>query len=298
MANPLAGVFPAVWTPTDCVGNLLVPELRANLTFLKRHGVNGFMALGSTGEFPLLELVTRKQLLEEVIAAAGSLPVLANISDARHWIVADLGRFARQIGARAVAVLPPYFYHVAQCDLVEFFLRAADASELPLVLYNFPERTGIRIELETIAAVAERIPLAAVKQSGNDFAYHTALVGLGQEKRFVVFTGADTRFGEALELGAAGTISGIANAVPELLVQIFTGDMADAAEEARLASKRLEMIEPILNTLWFPLNIAALMAARGLRTGEPKEVVSAVSHQRYLEVMGDFERLFREWKLA
>src|SRR5438477_6907073 len=167
MANRLAGIFPGVWTPTGRSGNLLVSKLRANLAFLKRHGVHGFMALGSTGEFPLLEPRVRRHVLEEVAGAADSLPVVANISDVRPKVVTELGKFARQIGASAVAVLPPHFYHVSQCDLVEFFLRAADAAELPLVLYNFPERTGIRIELDTIAAVAARARVAAVKHSGD-----------------------------------------------------------------------------------------------------------------------------------
>src|SRR5439155_129982 len=126
------------------------------------------------------------RVLEEIVGAAGALPVVANISDIRLRVVVELAKFARQVGAVAVAVLPPCFYHVAQADLVEFFQRAADAAELPLVLYNFPERTGIRVELETIAAVAERAPVAAVKQSGDDFDYHLPLIKLGRQRSIEV----------------------------------------------------------------------------------------------------------------
>ena len=68
--NRLEGIIPAVWTPTDGAGHLLDTELRSNLEFLKRHRVHGFMALGSTGEFPLLSIETRKRALREIITVA------------------------------------------------------------------------------------------------------------------------------------------------------------------------------------------------------------------------------------
>src|SRR5262245_25083404 len=96
MANRLEGIIPAVWTPTDGTGRLLTSELRSNLDFLKRHGVHGFMALGSTGEFPLLDVETRKLALGEIIAAAGSVPVVANVSDIRPSVMVELAKFSKQ----------------------------------------------------------------------------------------------------------------------------------------------------------------------------------------------------------
>ena len=96
------GIFVALWTPTDADGQLLETELQANLQFLMRQGVQGIMALGSTGEFLQLELPQRKRVLELAVANSGNLPVIANISDIRPRVVAELGRFARQTGAAAV----------------------------------------------------------------------------------------------------------------------------------------------------------------------------------------------------
>ncbi len=297
MSGALAGIFPAVWTPTDADGRLLTSALEANLKFLKQAGVHGFMSLGSTGEFPLLEVKMRQQVLETTLACADGLPVVANISDVRPKVVQDLGRFARQAGARAVAVLPPGFFKVAQSDLVEFFVRAAEASELPVVLYNFPERVGMRIELETVAAVADRVPVVGFKQSGDEFGYHEPVVKLGREKGFVVFTGADTRLAEALGLGARGAITGMANAVPELMVEIFSACNAGTPEKAGLATERMKWLGPIIDSLWFPLNISALMKARGLEVGVPKEVVSRESMTCHDELVNRFAAVFREWRL-
>jgi len=297
MANRLAGIFPAIWTPTDSAGNLLVSELRANLEFLKRQDVHGFMALGSTGEFPLLEISTRRRVLEEILGAADELPVMANISDIRPAVVADLGRLARTLGAAAVAVLPPYFFRLAQVDLIEFFVRAAEAAKLPLALYNFPERTGIRIELETIAAVADRVPVVAVKQSGAEFEYHASLVALAREKSFVVFTGSDTRLAEAMRLGVRGCITGMGNATADLLTEIFSAEESNDGPAGEQATARMSKLGQLMDRLEFPLNVAALMEARGLAVGEPKSVVSAPTRRRYAETTVEFRRWFQEWKL-
>ena len=291
------GIFAAVWTPTDAGGSLLEADLKANLRFLARKKVRGFMALGSTGDFLHLEMDQRKRVLELVVNGADSRPVIANISDIRPRIVAELGRFARQIGASAVAVMTPFFYPLAQADLVEFFVRAGQAAQLPLFLYNFPERTGNRIALETIARVAERVPVAGVKQSGAEFAYHRALANLGRERNFLVLTGSDARLAEAMALGATGCISGLANAVPDLLVRIFESVKGGAPQRAAKAIERVSVIGTLVERLEFPLNIAAIMEARGLPVGHPKSLVSPSTQARSRELTAACEKSFRAWKL-
>src|SRR5438552_12103785 len=108
MAVIREGIITALWTPTDQRGDLLVEAIKDNLRWQRQHGVNALLALGSTGEFPLLTMQQRNTLLQLVVENAGSTPVIANISDLRPAVVAELGLFARTIGAAAVAVLPPY----------------------------------------------------------------------------------------------------------------------------------------------------------------------------------------------
>ncbi|MBU6402127.1 MAG: dihydrodipicolinate synthase family protein [Verrucomicrobia bacterium] len=291
------GVFVALWTPTNGNGRLLRREFTTHVRFLLQHGVHGFMPLGSTGEFLHLTPQQRKALLKKVVSLAGDRPVIANISDIRPAVVADLGRFAREIGASAVSVLPPYYYQLLQQDLVEFFVRAGAAAKLPLVLYNYPERTGNRIELDTIAAVADRVPLAAIKHSGSDFNYHVALVKLGKEKGFSVLTGADTRLPEAMALGATGCISGLANAVPDLLVAVFAATRAKEEKRLRALVQQMSRVGTAVGAVPFPLNMAAAMEARDLPVGEPKQVVSPATRQRYAAMVEELRTRYREWKL-
>jgi 4-hydroxy-tetrahydrodipicolinate synthase len=278
--RPLSGIFCAFWTPTDERGELLWPQIDRHLQFILDAGVHGFMAAGSTAEFPQLSIPQRKQILERLVRT--HLPIIANVSDVSHRTVIDLARHAKQSGAAAIAVLPPWFFPMAQPDLAAFFITIARAAELPLVLYNFPEVCGKKIELETIQRVAAELPVAAVKQSGADYSYHHDLLRLSRELRdhsFAVLTGADTRLEETLALGCTGTVSGIANAVPNILRKVY--DNHQSTQKSPTETALLATLGQRLNTLEFPLNVKALIEARGFDTGALKNPISSETSRRY-----------------
>ncbi len=294
---PTAGIIAALWTPTDAQGRVIETGLAANLAFLRQRGVHGLMVLGSTGEFARLSLEARLDFLAAVQRHCGDWPAMANVSDIRPDAVTALGRRAAELGYSSISLLPPWYYPLAQVDLAEFFVREAERIALPLFLYNFPERTGHRISLETIATVADRVPLAGIKQSGAEFSYHRELLALGRPRRFVVLTGADSRLAEAMALGVTGAVSGLANAVPELMTAVY--DAVRAGDTARVneATGRLVELTRRLDAVEFPLCVAAAMAARDLCVGEPKCVVSAATRQRYDQLVTELRQLFHEWSL-
>lgn len=297
LAPPREGVFAALWLPTDADGSLLREELARNLAFMRHHGISGVLALGSTGEFPQFDLEERKRVLAAVVECADPLPVLVNVSDIRPKAVASLGRFARELGSPAIAIMPPGFFPSTQDDLLAHFLHAADSSGLPTFLYNFPELTGTRIDLATVAAFADRANMVGIKQSGREFGYHRDLVALGREKGFVVFSGADTRLPEVFGLGATGCIGGLVNIAPDLMVQLYRVCREGAPGSISPAFERLREIGAIVDRLTFPLNVAAGMEARGLQPGAPKAIVSAASARLYREIVTDLRRCFAEWNL-
>ena len=295
---PHQGVFAALWLPTDDSGHLLRAALAENLGFLKQHGVNGVLALGSTGEFPQFDVEQRKHALAMVAELAAPMSVIANISDIRPKAVAELGKFAMALGLPAVAIMPPGFFPSSQDDLLAHFLHAAEASGLPTFLYNFPELTGTRIGLETVAAFADRGHMAGIKQSGAEFAYHRELIALGRERDFSVFSGADTRLPEVFGLGADGCIGGLVNIAPDLMVHLYNVCRLGAPGEISPVFERLKQIGTSIDRLTFPLNVAAGMEARGLTVGTPKAIVSAASNRLYRDIVAELQELFRTWDLA
>lgn len=286
-----------MWLPTDSDGQLLRDELARNLAFLKEHRVSGVLALGSTGEFPQFDLEQRKRALAMVAELAAPLPVVANVSDIRPKVVAGLGRFAKEIGLPAIAIMPPGFYPSSQADVLAHFLHAADSSGLPTFLYNFPELTGTRINIETVAAFADRANMAGIKQSGREFAYHHELVALARQRKFSVFSGADTRLPEVFALGADGCIGGLVNIAPDLMVHLYQVCKAGAPGGVSPAFERLQRIGAVIDRLTFPLNVAAGMEARGLATGAPKAVVSAESAALYRGIVTELREQFLAWGL-
>jgi dihydrodipicolinate synthase/N-acetylneuraminate lyase len=295
---PQRGIFAALWLPTDANGELVRAELARNLAFLKAHGVAGVLALGSTGEFPQFDLAQRKQALATIAELAAPLPVIANVSDIRPKAVAELGRFARELGLPAIAIMTPGFFPSSQEDILAHFLHAADSAALPTFLYNFPELTGTRIDLGTVAAFADRAPMAGIKQSGREFAYHQQLIALGRERKFAVFSGADTRLPEVFALGADGCIGGLVNIAPDLMVHLYRVCRELQPGEINPAFDRLKRIGTIIDRLTFPLNVAAGMEARGLATGAPKAIVSPASARLYREIVAELGSLYRTWGLA
>ncbi len=294
----LGGVYSAQWIPIDIAGRLDRGSLAAHVEFERQHGIAGVLALGSTGEFPHFSIEERKQVLTTVAELAAPLPVIANVSDIRPRAAVELGRFAKSLGLPAIALMPPPFFPLSQADILAFFLHVADAVGLPVMLYNFPELTGKRIDLETVAAFADRAPMIAIKQSGAEFDYHRKLITLGREKQFVVMSGADTRLPEVFALGAAGCIGGLVNIVPELMVEIERASRTGQPESAVIAAGRMVELGRVIDQLEFPLNVAAGLEARGLRAGAPKSIVSSESRRIYAKIVQELSALFAQWLLT
>ncbi len=293
----LGGIYSAQWIPVDKHGHVDRVSLGAHVEFERRNGISGVLALGSTGEFPRFSVAERKNVLSIVAELASPLPVLANVSDIRPAAAIELGKFARELGLPGVALMPPVFYPLSQADLLAYFLHVADGIGLPVMLYNFPELAGNRIDLKTVAAFAERAPLLGIKQSGGEFAYHRDLIALGREKRFAVMSGADTRLTEVLGLGAAGCIGGLVNIVPDLMVSLVRAHQGTSGSDPAETGRRLIEVGQIIDRLTFPLNVGAGLEARGFNPGPPKAIVSAESMQIYREIVHELRARFDAWNL-
>jgi dihydrodipicolinate synthase/N-acetylneuraminate lyase len=293
-----SGIFSAQWMPTDALGRLDRASLAAHLAFERRAGISGVLAFGSTGEFPHFTVEERRSALATLVELAAPLPVFANISHIRPRAAIGLGRHAKTLGVAAVALMPPMFFPVSQADMLAYFLHVADAVGLPVMLYNFPELAGKRIELATIAAFADRAPMIAIKQSGAQFDYHRELIGLGREKDFVVMSGSDTRLPEAFALGAAGCIGGLVNIVPELMVRLDRVCRQGEPGDVTPAVEAMQELGRIVDQLTFPLNVAAGLEARGFDPGVPKRIVSAESRALHEKIVAELVTLFERHDLT
>lgn len=294
---PRSGIHAALWIPLDEAGNLKREALAAHLAWLREKGLHGVLALGSTGEFARMSLRQKEEVLAAVVEFAGPLPVIANISSINLSEVVALGQAAQRVGAVGAALMPPPFFPVPQEDILEFFLRAAEAVDLPFYLYNYPEVTGNRVGLEVIAEFADQALMFGIKQSGGELGYHDDLIALGLEKNFSVFTAADPQLATYLDKGAAGCLGGVANFLPEYMVQVFNACHAKRSFAVRETSARLARAGEVLSPLCLPHNVRAAVEARGFDPGAFKTVVSPATLAAYRQAVEQLRALYAEWDL-
>jgi 4-hydroxy-tetrahydrodipicolinate synthase len=231
-----AGVYAALATPIDAGGALDGAGLERLVARVVAGGADGISPVGSTGEGARL---TREQRLDVVRRVRSlvpdDLPVIAGAP--LFDIAGGLSELAAlaDAGADAALVSPQSGYQLFDNDVLRFFEGLAERSTLPLVLYNIPAYTGVRIATDVVGRLAEHPNVVGVKDSSRDMEYLQGVVFATSETAFRVFTGTDTLLAASLAAGADGTIAASVNVVPELAVAIhraFTsGDLAAARRE-------------------------------------------------------------------
>lgn len=218
-------------TPFSLDGSLDVEGLRQQLGWLSGRGMSGFVALGSTGEAPLLSREERRRVIESVVSSreeGGVVIAGVGVESTGHTI--ELARDAAEAGADAALVVNPSYYRSSMTEgvLRRHYLAVADSSPIPLVLYSIPQNTGISLSHSLVEDLSAHANIIGLKESGGDMRDLQALLGRTPPE-FSVITGAAALTGYAAAAGAAAAILAMANVVPALCVELFEagadGDM-------------------------------------------------------------------------
>lgn len=183
-------------------------------------GVHGLFPCSSIGEFPSLTAAQSREVVETVVAAAEDTPVLAGCCDTSVDGVLDRIEAAAAAGADAAVVVSPYYLGTTPDGLDRFFRAVADGSDLPVLLYNIPPRTGNELGVDLVASLADHEAVVGLKDTSGDLVYHQAVVERTPPE-FVVFQGATELAAASLDLGADGLIAGPANVFPAPLVELY-----------------------------------------------------------------------------
>jgi dihydrodipicolinate synthase/N-acetylneuraminate lyase len=213
----LKGAIAAALTPLRDEGRALDEDAFAPyVDFLAAGGVDGFLPMGTTGEGILLSAAERRRAAELFVSsAAGRLQVAVHVGAQTTADTAALAAHAAEIGADAVAVIGPPYYPLDDDALFEHFAAAARACEpLPFYLYEFKARAGYSISPRVIERLREAAPnLRGLKVSNQPFEAVEPYLLEGLD----VFVGAEGLVRQGLERGAAGAVSGLAAAFPDLI---------------------------------------------------------------------------------
>jgi dihydrodipicolinate synthase/N-acetylneuraminate lyase len=283
-SQPFHGVIPAALTPrrSDSVSIDASAALEL-IDFLESHHVDGIALLGSTGEFPHFALEDRIRFAEMAIRRA-RVPVLVNASHSTLDGAVEIGHAAASSGAAGVLIMPPYYYRYTQDSVRAFCLEFAHQVDAPVYLYNIGQFTT-ELKLETSLDLLSTGAFAGIKDSYGGWEEFVAL----QKTGCAVFTGSDSMYGRVARGGGAGTISGTASILPELLVALDRRARA-GADTVVLES----LVEQFLTrAMSFPFPIAFREAAilRGIRTGPNAAPLSP----RECIALEEFREWVRPW---
>lgn len=253
----LRGALAASVTPLTDDGHSLDEGAFAPLVaFLAQGGLDGILALGTTGEGILLSLEERRRAAELFVEAAPEgLAVAVHCGAQTTAATVALARHATEIGADAIAVIAPPYFPLDEQDLLAHFRAAADAcAPTPFYVYEFAARSGYSIPLTVIERLREEVPnLVGLKVSDSPFDRVEPYLAAGLD----VFVGLEPLVLEGLRRGATGAVSGLASAFPDLVVRLVH-DRDESAHE------RVVELRDLLSGVPFHAALKAVLAARGL----------------------------------
>jgi dihydrodipicolinate synthase/N-acetylneuraminate lyase len=223
LPRPLRGIIPPLVTPLLDRDTLDVAGLERLIEHVLAGGVHGLFILGTTGEAPSLSYRLRHELIERVCGQVkGRVPVLVGITDTSFVESVNVARKARDSGAQAVVLAPPYYFPAGQAELLEHLKHLTPELPLPVFLYNMPSYTKLVFEPDTIRAAADFPGIVGIKDSSGNMIYFRRLQSLLKDHPdFSLLIGREELLAEAVLLGGHGSVCGGANLIPQLYVDLY-----------------------------------------------------------------------------
>ena len=271
---------------TGCATALVTPfrggavDHGALETLIERQIAGGCGALviaATTGESPVLSYGEHLALVGAAVRiTAGRVPVIAGAGSNSTDHALTLIRQAEDAGADGLLLVTPYYNKTSQAGLLRHYAYLADRTALPVLLYDVPARTGMRIAPETLAELSRHPRIAGIKAADTDLDALSRAMGLcGPD--FCFYSGNDSLTLPMMALGAKGVVSVTSNLVPEAMSELtrlcLAGDYADAAA---LHFAYLDLMDALFSDV-NPIPVKTAMAAAGLCTGEMRLPLTEMS---------------------
>lgn len=235
--KPFGSVVP-ILTPLNEDETLDERSFRALIDFITPD-LDGIFVLGTTGEFPFLRQATAYQAVRTAVEqVAGRVPVYVGVGDTSTGRVLERVAMADESGADFIVACSPYYFAITDPDqLVRHFYTIADASRLPVLIYNIPQNTHVNIPVDVMIDLAAHKNIIGMKDSWGDMFQFQDYVDRLQTEDFIVFQGREELSAFSLWAGAGGIISAIMNIAPRFFHHLM-GTMANGDRERSLRIQR------------------------------------------------------------
>ena len=259
------GMATAIVTPMTADG-IDYEALGRFIDFQIESGINAIVVMGTTGENATIEYTDQKEIIRYTVErVAKRVPVIAGTGTNNTDHVLHNTRNACEVGADAILVVTPYYNKATQNGLYTHFKTIADASTVPVILYNVPGRTGCNLLPKTVARLAEHPNIVAIKEATGNMAQTVEILHLCGDK-IDVYSGEDALTVSMMAMGGKGTISVLSNVVPAQAVAMT--DACKAGDFQAAAKMQCDLL-PLINALFSEVNpIPAKAAVSAMGFGE------------------------------
>lgn len=247
--SSLYGVIPPISTPMTPERAIDEQSFRTLIDALLDAGVHGIFALGSTSESPLLSIDNQDVVIATAVdQVAGRVPVLAGCIDFSTARVIDRATRARELGADGIVVCPPFYITPSRQEIVRHYQLVHDAVGLPILAYDIPSATHVKLERPVLRELAQSGAITALKDSsGQDANFRGVVLDNRDMPDFRVFTGSELTADNAMFVGATGLVPGLGNIDAAGFVRLYNAAVAGDWEAARKEQERLIRLFEIVN---------------------------------------------------
>lgn len=266
----IRGVIPPIVTPVDADEHIDEKALRRVIDHVIAGGVHGILSLGSTGEFFGLDHDRMERALDVTIDHVhGRVPVYMGVGAISTRECVQLAKLAQKVRAQAITILPPMFISPNDDELYQHFRAVAEATPLPVLIYNNPDRMKVNISASLLERLAAIPNVAGAKDSSGDLTLTAEYVRRTRDRGFKIMAGRDVMILGTLACGGAGCVAATANIVPALVVEIYDKFVAGDLHGAREAQFKLAPLRLAFNLGSFPVVVKDALNLLGLGVGAP-----------------------------
>lgn len=277
-------IVTAMVTPFTPKGSIDVERTKELIDYLIDHGTEALVVAGTTGESPTLTTKEKLELFDVCVQHSNKrVPIIAGTGSNNTQASVELTKKAQDLGVDGIMLVAPYYNKPSQQGMYEHFKKISEATDLPIMLYNIPGRTGVQIEAETTIALSQIPNIVSVKEASGDLEQMAKIIS-STDDTFSLYTGDDGNALPAIAIGADGVVSVAAHVIgaemKEMIEAFKSGNVKKAANMHR-------HLLPTMKAMFLAPNPTAVkyaLSLKGIDTGSVRLPLIPLTHDQMSEV--------------
>lgn len=285
------GVCTAIVTPFNEENEINFDEFKRLINFQIDNNVNGIVVCGTTGEASTLSCEEKEELIKYCVKVVNKkVPIIAGVGSNNTKLVIENEKYAEKVGVDGLLIVTPYYNKTTQNGIIEHYKKVSGNTNLPIILYNVPSRTGIDIKPETYYELSKIKNIVATKEANSDISKILKIRNLCKDN-LNIYSGNDDQILPVLSLGGLGVISVMSNVIPKYTVNIIRKYFdKDIKEAEKMQIKTANLIELLFREV-NPIPIKEALNVIGFEVGKPRMPLIKCSEELKKDLKSEIDKI-------